>query len=121
MWVEFDYYGNHYRIRVEHKKGWKTWIGKVISDFSYTEYKPYAIRIEQRIDKYNAYSYRKTYKKIYKKNITIYDNVFVTENNLLICVRNLKQQDDKMFTSILIQTGFTTLEKMNRDSRIAEV
>ena len=121
MWVEFDYYGNHYRIRVEHKKGWKTWIGKVISDFSHTEYKPYAIRIEQRIDKYSTYSYVKTYKKTYKKNMTFYDDVFVIENNHRTCVRNLKQQDDKMFTSTLIQTGIIILEKMNRDSRIAEV
>ena len=68
MWVEFDYYGNHYRIRVEHKKGWKTWIGKVISDFSHTEYKPYAIRIEQISGYYKCsncnYKYIPTYKSV---------------------------------------------------------
>ena len=121
MWVEFDYCGNHYRIRVEHKKGWGTWIRQIINTFSLKEYKPYAIRIEQRIDKYSTYSYRKTYKKTYKKNMTKYDDVFVIENNHRTCVSNLKQQDDKMFTSTLIQTGIIILEKMNRDSRIAEV
>lgn len=121
MWVEFDYYGNKYRIRVEYKTGWKERIGKVISDFFCIGYKPYAIRIEQIIYKNSTYSYRKIYRKIYKKNITISNNVFVTENNKTTCVIDLKKQDNKMFISTLIQTGITILEKINIDNRIARV